>query len=312
MIKITIVPVLCAIFLSFPVIRCSNPEQPSQKNIAGYDSVYNKKVIVTDTGNIRDMIFHSSDSEYTHGTIDLKDPARLISSFMKCMMVPLTFFDRDTQEELKVLIIGLGAGAIPRYLRKQYPRMHIDAVEIDPVVVSVARKYFHVQEDPRYKIFTDDGRVFLEKTKKRYDIIFLDAYGPGDGGISKVEDLPKQLATIEFFGLVKSRLADNGILVSNYIFVNQRHYSSFHLSQKKNFPLIYRFPVKYSNETCDYNTILVAHKKAVPGFDKNYLLKSISNLKNTVKSDLALGDFMVYFNNDRVDEGTSVVELHDE
>jgi len=310
--KIIAATVLCGIFLFFQPVHNLFPEQPPVKQIAAFDSVYNKKVIVTDTGNIRDMIFHSSQSDYTHGTIDLKAPARLMGSFMKCMMMSLPFFEKKKQEDLKVLIIGLGTGSIPRYLRKNYPRMRIDAVEIDPVVVSVAKKYFHVREDANYTIYTDDGREFLRKTLKCYNIIFLDAYGPGDGGISRVEDLPKQLATIEFFSLVKSRLADNGILVSNYIFVNQQHYSSFHLSQRKNFPLIYRFPLQFSNETFDYNIILMAHKKIVPGFNRNYLLRKIDNVKSPVKADLKLADYLKYFNTDHVDKRGTVIELHDE
>lgn len=310
--KFIIVQVLGLVFLFSANNQYLFPQQHSLKQVAIFDSVYNKKVIVTDSGNIRDMIFHSSASGYTHGTIDLKDPSRLMSPFLKCMMTTLPFFERKKQENLKVLIIGLGTGSIPRYLRKNYPRMYIDAVEIDPVVVNVAKKYFQVREDGKYKIFTDDGRAFLRTTKNMYNIIFLDAYGPGDGGISRVEDLPKQLATIEFFSLVKSKLADNGILVSNYIFVNQQHYSSFHLSQKKNFPLIYRFPIKYSNETFDYNIILMAHKKEVQGFNKNYIMRIIDNLKSPIKTDLKLADFIKYFNADHVDEGKSVIELHDE
>lgn len=310
MIKYRILHLFCIIWLGWVSARGLYAE-PASKQVAEYNSDFNEKVVVTDTGNLRDMLFLSSTSDYSHGTIDLDDPAKLISPFMKCMMVPLTFFEKKKQENLSVLVIGLGAGSIPRYLRKQYPKMRIDAVEIDPVVVNVAKNYFFVTEDENYRVHTDDGRAFLENTKTRYDIIFLDAYGPGDGTVSRVEDLPKQLATVEFFKLAKDRLKSQGVLVSNYIFVNQQHYSSFHLSLKKNFPLIYRFPIKREDESMDYNIILLAHRKSIPKFNKQVLKKQMGNLKKSVKSDLGLTDFLQYYNADLVDEDKNVVELRD-
>ena len=52
-----------------------------------------------------------------------------------------------------------------------------------------------------------DGRVFLNRTKDRYDLILLDAYR---GGF-----VPFHLLTKEFYELVKQRLAPGGAVASN-------------------------------------------------------------------------------------------------
>lgn len=311
-IKKSIALISSVLFLSFSFVTDLHPKETSSRVIAEFDSFYNKKIIVAETGNIREMLFDSASSNYIQGTVNLNDTSILISSYLKGMMIPIALIDSEKLGKLNVLAIGLGTGSIPRFLRKNFPDMNIDAVEIDPVVVKVSKKYFDVKEDSKYRIFTADGKEFLKNTEKRYDLIFLDAFGPGDGGKSKVDDIPRQLTTIEFFTLAESKLSDIGILVSNYIFVNQEHYSSFHLSHKKNFPLVYRFPIKYSREASDYNIILVAHKKYIPEFNKNYLIKKINDFKIPLKTDPELLDYIKYFNNDQVDEGKSALELHDE
>jgi hypothetical protein len=54
---------------------------------------------------------------------------------------------------------------------------------------------------------TADGRVYLEKTSKRYDLIAVDAY--------RQPYVPFQLTTREFFQLVRSHLTRDGIVALN-------------------------------------------------------------------------------------------------
>ena len=52
----------------------------------------------------------------------------------------------------------------------------VDSVEIDPVVVDVAKRYFGMPDDPRLRVFTGDARQYVANTKERYDIVVVDAY----------------------------------------------------------------------------------------------------------------------------------------
>jgi hypothetical protein len=73
-----------------------------------------------------------------------------------------------------VLIIGAGGGNdVAAALMKG--AKHVDAVEIDPKLYELGRDKHPNQpyDDPRVDIHIDDGRAFLERTNKKYDLIML-------------------------------------------------------------------------------------------------------------------------------------------
>jgi spermidine synthase len=72
----------------------------------------------------------------------------------------------------EVLVIGAGAGNdVSRAL--QWGARHVDAVEIDPVIVRLGRRDHpdHPYQDARVTLHIDDGRNFLRSTSRRYDLI---------------------------------------------------------------------------------------------------------------------------------------------
>src|SRR5205809_453849 len=79
--------------------------------------------------------------------------------------------------------------------------------------VNVAKEYFKVQETPALKIRNQDGRVFLNRTSDRYDVIIMDAYTTSRYGSS----IPPHLTTREFFALASAHLTTNGVLAYNVI-----------------------------------------------------------------------------------------------
>lgn len=70
-----------------------------------------------------------------------------------------------------VLILGAGSGSDVAEALRQGAR--VDAVEIDPGVINLARKYNPATSDPRVHYFLDDGRRYLSRTDKKYDLIIL-------------------------------------------------------------------------------------------------------------------------------------------
>lgn len=107
-----------------------------------------------------------------------------------------------------ILAVGLGGGTSVRQFTAFYPDVTVEAVEIDPVVAEVAQKYFGVQQSERVRIHIGDGRAFLRKASRRYDMISIDAYTRGRYGST----IPPHLVTKEFFEEVSSRLNDNGVV----------------------------------------------------------------------------------------------------
>jgi len=87
--------------------------------------------------------------------------------------------------------------------------MSVDSVEIDPVVIDVARTYFGLPEDDRSRTFPQDARRFVQTSKDTYDLVIMDAY--------YAEALPFHLTTQEYLRETKARMAPDGVMAYNVI-----------------------------------------------------------------------------------------------
>lgn len=155
----------------------------------------------------------------------------------------------------RVLMIGLGGGSTQRSYQHYYTNVMVDTVEIDPVVIEVAKKYFGVKETSHHQIHSSDGRVFLRRTSKHYDLIVMDAYTTTRYGSS----IPPHLTTREFFKLASQHLTTNGVLAYNVIGQIQgwraNIIGAMYRTMKEVFPQVYMFPAKSS-----MNVVLIATK----------------------------------------------------
>jgi len=109
-----------------------------------------------------------------------------------------------------VLIIGVAGGGSLKQLKHFYPELSIDAVEIDPKVIEVAKEYFDVTEGDGVDIIIEDGRTFVRNTENKYDLIELDVFSGGP-------NIPYYMATQEFSQDVYGILNDDGILMVNVL-----------------------------------------------------------------------------------------------
>jgi spermidine synthase len=73
-----------------------------------------------------------------------------------------------------VLIVGAGTGTDVALALRQGAK-HIDAVEIDPTLLRFGRQHNpdRVYQDPRVSTHVDDGRAYLEHTKRKFDLIIF-------------------------------------------------------------------------------------------------------------------------------------------
>ena len=108
----------------------------------------------------------------------------------------------------RILLIGLGGGTIAKQFVHYYPDTIVDVVDIDPMVVDVAKRYFGVQPSDRLRIHVMDGRIFLKRSTATWDLIIVDAYTSNRYG----DTLPPHVATQEFFTEASQHLGDGGIL----------------------------------------------------------------------------------------------------
>ena len=111
----------------------------------------------------------------------------------------------------RTLFIGLGAGSGPRQFLRDYGDMQIDVVELDPEVVRVATEHFGFEPSNRCRVTVDDGVEYLTRSRRRWDLIVVDAYTTERGELV----IPFEMTTAGFFDLCVRRLEGDGILLFN-------------------------------------------------------------------------------------------------
>jgi spermidine synthase len=104
----------------------------------------------------------------------------------------------------RVLLISGGISGTAREILK-YPRVEVDYVELDPLVLQVARRFLPQRlSDPRIHVITTDGRQYVKQTDRRYDVVIVDAPGPSTSQLNR-------FYTREFFAEVHRALAPGGV-----------------------------------------------------------------------------------------------------
>jgi spermidine synthase len=113
-------------------------------------------------------------------------------------------------------LIGLGGGAMVRFLNHELPQMRLDVVEIDPVVVSLAREFFGAAEGPHTRIFTEDAVQFLQHARERYDLILVNAHLMPSAETTST-GLPRSFRAEAFLRSLRARLLPGGVVAFNLI-----------------------------------------------------------------------------------------------
>jgi len=161
---------------------------------------------ISEEAGVRYLHFGSS---WIQGAMRIARPWHLELDYTKEMMASLLMRDAH-QFPRKVLLIGLGAASLTKFLYRNYPLAKLTVVEIEPRVVAAARQFFKLPEDPlRLNIVIADGAQFIAETKKTYDLILVDGFDP--------EGRPGNLDTLLFYQLCRARLNGNGIVAVNLL-----------------------------------------------------------------------------------------------
>jgi len=166
------------------------------------DSRYYRIRVVDEAGGKKRCLYFSR-YRGVQSKMLLAEPNALDFGYARSMIAALAF----KPEAKNVLLIGLGGASLPKFIQKHFPRINLDIVEIDPDVVSVAKKYFFFEPAAETRIFVMDGRMFLKRVQGEYDVILLDAFA-GDR-------IPFHLTTKEFLELVQEHLTSDGVVASN-------------------------------------------------------------------------------------------------
>lgn len=159
----------------------------------------------------------------------------------------------------RTLMLGGGAYSYPKYFIKRFPEATMDVVEIDPKLTDLARRYFNLADDPRLRIFHEDGRTFLNRSNETYNAVFVDAFN--------TYSPPFQLTTRETAQDMFAHLTDGGVVIMNIISAIEGPRGKFlraeYATYRSVFPYVYVVPVTKPDEgDVVQNVMLVAVKSA--------------------------------------------------
>lgn len=265
--------------------------EPYEKTLLIKKSKFNSRIVVLDTqleknGPIwRELQFGykqlaqgrvrmTENGELDHtgrcGYIDSMAAAGI--AFLKAFR-PLRTKVFANQTKIRLLFVGLGVGALPNIFINSFPNVVIDVVDIDPVVVEVAKNYFGFDAD-KVNLFVEDIGNFLMKTGKnyKYDAIFLD--------VADENGLPRKLFTQNFVDRISNALVGKtSVLITNAFYQKKKDFHDILQLFEKSFQSVHWLGC----EECADNYIVVSYQS--DPISESGIINGNKNIKETFDFD---------------------------
>jgi len=168
------------------------------------ESAYGYIQVVRD-GTRTELILNEGEAVHS-----IYDPQSLLTGGPWDYMLVASSFHPARASEAQpksIAILGLAGGTAARQYTAAYGTgVQITGVEIDPDILNVAHRYFHLDE-PNVHPVVADARYWLDTQASKYDVIVMDAY--------RQPYIPFHLTTREFFTEVRAHLNSGGVAVVN-------------------------------------------------------------------------------------------------
>lgn len=111
-----------------------------------------------------------------------------------------------------ILVLGLGGGTVLTMLSRLFPEALQTCVDIDPIVIDIAKKYFSVGNIPHLSLVHADAEKYVNHTvreRKKYDCVIVD--------LSFGRNIPAFVEEQHFLKEIKTLLSPSGYLLLNYL-----------------------------------------------------------------------------------------------
>ena len=136
----------------------------------------------------------------------LDAPDAIELDYVRAMMAFLLF----SPEPRGILMLGLGGGSMARFVHERMPGARVTVVEINPGVVTVARKYFGLpDEDERLQIVIGEGAAAAVQRPASCDVLVVDGFVNGK--------VASSLCTPAFYNTAFAALRPQGVMVANFM-----------------------------------------------------------------------------------------------
>ena len=177
--------------------------------------MFSHPIEISERDGVRSLHFGS---EWIQGSMRIRRPFALELPYTREMMSCLLLRTEEDWPK-RVLLIGLGAGSLAKFIYRHLPQTRITAVEIDERIAPTAQQYFRLPEDQqRLKVLIADGADYVEQSTGRYDAILVDGFG--------ADARAGPLDTLKFYAACRARLSRQGLLVCNLLSHHRGHAAS--------------------------------------------------------------------------------------
>ncbi len=161
---------------------------------------------ISEEAGVRYLHFGST---WIQGAMRIARPWNLELEYTREMMASLLLRE-GARWPRKVLLIGLGAASLTKFLYRNRPLAHLTVVEIEPDVIAAARQFFKLPEDPkRVSIVIGDGMEYILNSDKKFDLILVDGFDENARSGA--------LDTVPFYQACRTHLSDDGIVAVNLL-----------------------------------------------------------------------------------------------
>ncbi len=144
----------------------------------------------------------------------------------------LPAFFHPVGEIQRVLVLGVGGGAVINQLNHFLSPHRIEGVELNPVHIHVARKYFNV-DSTNVSLHEADAVSWLKSYRgPKFDLIIDDLFGEENG-----EPCRAVAANQSWCELLRRRLKTNGTLVMNFDTPQSRRECYWYKQAKFDWPI---------------------------------------------------------------------------
>jgi spermidine synthase len=149
---------------------------------------------------------------YTNGVFHSQwNPNRLLTrSVWDSLMISAFFVAPETLR--RVLILGVGGGVVIKQFNELFPAVDIVGVELDPMHIEIAQKWFDIRKSDATLIQADAQEWLYDYDGPKFDLIIDDLFGDADGQVARAVAVDKDWA-----GHLCKHVSDVGVLTVNFI-----------------------------------------------------------------------------------------------
>jgi spermidine synthase len=171
-------------------------------------SEYNKNIKVLQSGDVRKLSVNNYVQSLSKNS---KSAPKL------CWGETTKLLKKADEDFQNILILGMGGATMQHFICDEFPDSNMVSVEIDPVIVDIARDYFDLESIPNHRVIVDDAfRVVVEPStygleKQSFDAIVVDlVFG---------EDFPDLLSSGNFLSALKALGVPGGLVIFNRMYL---------------------------------------------------------------------------------------------